>query len=72
MPFIVEQVQSDGSIVEDYDQTISVKKLYERIQRYFPEIYHDENGMICGKYQEKIFFHPRQECLLSGKSASGF
>lgn len=35
MPFIVEQVQSDGSIVEDYDQTISVKKLYERIQRYF-------------------------------------
>lgn len=55
MPFIVEQVQSDGSIVEDYDQTISVKKLYERIQRYFPEIYHDENGMICGKYQEKIY-----------------
>lgn len=40
MPFIVEQVQSDGTIVEDYDQTISVKKLYERIQRYFPEIYH--------------------------------
>lgn len=55
MPFIVEQVQSDGSIVEDYDQTISVKKLYERIQCYFPEIYHDENGMICGKYQEKIY-----------------
>lgn len=51
MAFLVEQVNTDGTIVCDYDQTLSVRALYERIATYFPGIYRDEDGIICGVYQ---------------------
>lgn len=46
MAFLVEQVNTDGTIVCDYDQTLSVRALYERIATYFPGIYRDEDGHL--------------------------
>lgn len=54
MAFLVEQVNTDGTIVCDYDQTLSVRALYERIATYFPGIYRDEDGIICGVYQGSV------------------
>ena len=51
MSFIVEQVASDGSIVMDYDTTISPGQLYNRIHTYFPQIRRADNSIICGTYQ---------------------
>lgn len=55
MAFLVEQVNTDGTIVCDYDQTLSVRALYERIVTYFPGIYRDEDGIICGVYQGRKY-----------------
>lgn len=55
MAFLVEQVNTDGTIVCDYDQTLSVRALYERIATYFPGIYRDEDGIICGVYQGRKY-----------------
>ena len=55
MAFLVEQVNTDGTIVCDYDQTLSVRALYERIATYFPGIYRDEDGIICGMYQGRKY-----------------
>lgn len=55
MSFIVEQVEQDGSLVMDYDQTLSVRRLYEIILQTFPNIYKDTDGMICGEYRGKHY-----------------
>ena len=51
MAFLVEQVNTDGTIVCDYDQTLSVRALYERIATYFPGIIEmkTESSVVCIK-----------------------
>lgn len=51
----VEQVKSNGEIVFDYDTSISVTKIYERIKAYFPNICKDAEGIIVGKYNDKKY-----------------
>lgn len=48
---LVEQVNSLGDIVSDYDTSLSVKEIYERISQFFPNVFKDSDGMICGEYQ---------------------
>ena len=56
MAFLVEQVNTDGTIVCDYDQTLSVRRLYMNALRHiFPGIYRDEDGIICGVYQGRKY-----------------
>lgn len=49
MAFLVEQVNTDGTIVCDYDQTLSVRALYERIATYFREFIEmkTESSVVC-------------------------
>ena len=51
----VEQVKSNGEIVVDYDTSISVTKIYDRVKAYFPNIYKDAEGIIVGKYNDKKY-----------------
>ena len=55
MAKIVEQVDIDGNIVNDYDTSLSVKALFEVISNSFPFIYKDEDGMICGEVDGKRY-----------------
>lgn len=47
---LVEQVDVDGNIFLGYDTSLSANRLFEVIHDYFPSIYKDEDGMICGEY----------------------
>lgn len=47
---LVEQVDREGNIVIDYDTSLTVPALLNRIKRYFPAAYLDSDGMICGEY----------------------
>ncbi len=51
----VEQVNSNGEIVVDYDTSISTMAMYERIKEYFPKIGKDSESMIVGEYQNKKY-----------------
>ena len=55
MAKIVEQVDVNGNIVNDYDTSLSVKALFEVISNSFPSIYKDDDGMICGEINGKGF-----------------
>lgn len=48
---IVEQVDLEGNIVDDYDTSISIQQLFSRIKEHFPKITKSESGMICGEYE---------------------
>ncbi len=52
---LVEQVDVTGNIFYDYDTSLSRTELYERIKKYFPGIYKDEYGTICGEYEKRRF-----------------
>ena len=47
----VEQVDREGNYVMDYDTSLSVSEIYETIRTWFPGIYKDSDGMICGEYR---------------------
>lgn len=44
----VEQVDTDGNIVEGFDNSLSTSEIYALLEQNFPGIYKDENGIICG------------------------
>lgn len=48
---IVEQVDSEGNIIEDYDTSLSSSELYNRALTYFTKIKRNSDGMICGEYK---------------------
>ena len=50
MPKIVEQVDVYGNIVMGYDHSLSTSKIFEVLKQNFPNIYKDEDNMICGEY----------------------
>lgn len=52
---LVEQVDSQGNIVFDYDTSISTTEIFDRICRFFPNIFKDVDGMICGEYNGHTF-----------------
>lgn len=52
---LVEQVNSDGRIVEGYDISLSVSEIYAVLCRYFPGIYKDGEDIICGKFGDKKY-----------------
>lgn len=52
---IVEQVDTEGNVVFDYDNILSTKELYERISNYFPNISRDEEGMVVGYFDENKY-----------------
>jgi hypothetical protein len=52
---IVEQIDKTGEIVMDYDTSVSVKEIYNRIKTYFPNINEDEDGMIFGEFNGKEY-----------------
>ena len=47
----VEQVNLDGSISLDYDTSLSTKALFNCISESFPNVFKDEDGMICGEFE---------------------
>ena len=50
MAKIVEQVDNNGNIIFDYDTSITITEIYQRIFDSFPGIYKDNDGMICGEH----------------------
>lgn len=50
----VEQINQEGNIVIDYDTSVSVKQIYDRIREYFPNI-QKKDGMIVGDYKGKKY-----------------
>lgn len=51
----VEQVDKEGFICIDYDTSLSVTEIYDRIKQYFPHIYKSGDGMICGEHSGKKY-----------------
>ena len=51
---LVEQINQEGNIVIDYDTSISIKQIYDRISKYFPKI-QKKDGMIVGDYKGKKY-----------------
>ena len=51
----VEQIDSDGNIVKDYDYSLSSKELFEKIKENFFDIKKDERGVICGSYHRNNY-----------------
>lgn len=52
---LVEQVDTHGDTVIDYDTSLSTAELYNRIKKYFPKIYRDSDKIICGEYKERKY-----------------
>lgn len=48
---LVEQVDRQGNIVLDRDISVSPKEIFARIRQFFPNIFMDADGMICGEYE---------------------
>lgn len=55
MAFMVEQVDSEGIIVMDYDTSLSKSAIYKRLLEYFPKINKSATGMIIGEYEAKVY-----------------
>lgn len=55
MAKIVEQVDSDGNIVMDYDTSLSRKRLFEVLSEHFPNLHMDKDGMIWGVYGQERY-----------------
>lgn len=51
MAFQVEQVNSDGEIVEDYDTSLSASAIYDKLSQCFPNIKKNSDGIIWGEYK---------------------
>ncbi len=51
----VEQVDMDGNIVIDYDCSLSSSELFNRVNKYFKNIYKDEQGVVCGTYEDNEY-----------------
>ena len=47
---LVEQVLSDGTLVQDYDESLSISELFNIIKTYFPNI-KKINNLIIGEYK---------------------
>ena len=58
----VEQVDKEGFICIDYDTSLSVTEIYDRIKQYFPHIYKSGDGMICGEHSGKKYSTPIKYC----------
>lgn len=52
---LVEQVDRDGNITEDYDVSITPNELFKKMKEFFPEIHKNSEGMICGEYLGKRY-----------------
>ena len=49
---LVDQILADGTIVQDYDTSLSVTEIYKKISQYFPNIKKDEKSkIIIGEYK---------------------
>lgn len=51
----VEQVDDEGFICIDYDRSLTVTEIYDRIKNYFPKIYKSADGLICGEHKGKKY-----------------
>ncbi len=51
----VEQVNSQGEIVQYYDTSLNKREIYEKVELYFPHIRMDGDGMLCGEYEGKSY-----------------
>lgn len=53
---LVDQVLSDGTIVEDYDTCLSISEIYQKINQYFPNIRKDKKSkIIIGEYKSQKY-----------------
>jgi len=52
---LVEQVDKQGNITIDYDISISPVAMFNRIKKYFPKVSKDDEGMICGEYNDQKY-----------------
>lgn len=48
---LVEQVTSSGDIILGCDFSLSTSEIYDRLQKYFPNIEKDSDGFIHGNYK---------------------
>lgn len=52
--FKIDQIESNGNILLDYDEKLSNKEILEVLMRYFPNLKNDD-GMIIGKFEDKKY-----------------
>lgn len=49
---LVEQVLTDGTVVKDYDESLSTSELFSKLEKYFPNIRRDSGSkLIIGEYK---------------------
>lgn len=48
---LVDQVLDNGDIIQGCDYSLSTAEMFERLQRYFPNLKKDSNGFIHGNYE---------------------